>query len=181
MQEWCDESEICDIHNGEDENEKLPMTYSDQQITHSSMSQKSSSTPKDCICKDYYPPKGPSINNNNYNNNNKKSATNIKATTLETPITATMINASHFPQTSISNSNFKTDVKRSSVAQRHHKTIEQAEKFSEISQKDIEMRNLYYTKKLELYEMELKLKERDVIAKENICTLLKQFITKTTD
>ncbi|XP_011858776.1 PREDICTED: uncharacterized protein LOC105556303 [Vollenhovia emeryi] len=97
---------------------------------------------------------------------------------LETPITATVNNTSHIPVTPTSNSvSIKKGVKRT-AAQRYDKSIEQTEKLAEISQEDSKMRKSYYAEKLKLYKMELALKERDVIAKENICTLLEQLTKK---
>ncbi|XP_024884669.1 uncharacterized protein DDB_G0288805-like, partial [Temnothorax curvispinosus] len=116
------------------------------------------------------------ICNDNQNDNNNKSLTKI-TTALETPINV-VNNASHVPVTPISKSiTIKGGVKRS-ASQRYNKSIEQTEKLANISQIDSTIRKSYYKKKLKLYKKELALKERDVIAKENICTLLKQFVKK---
>lgn len=135
------------------------------------------------ISKENYPPQDRVNNNENYNNNNTAS-TDITITAMETPATTThtINNSSHIPVTSMSNVvSLKKGVKRTSAAQRYDKSIQQTDKLVTISQNDNDIRKSYYAEKLKLYKMELALKERDVIAKENICTLLQQLIRKTID
>lgn len=180
-----DDSNVCNIDNDEDE-ETFPIIYNNHEITLNPTSQNLlPSQNHHCnVSEENYPPEE-SLNNNDdyYNNNNKKSSTNIKATEVQMAITATTNgnhcnNTSHISVIPISNSVSKKGVKRT-AAQRYDKSIEQTEKLTTISQKDYEIRQSYYVKKLKLYERELDLKERDVIAKENICTLLEQFLKKS--
>jgi len=50
---------------------------------------------------------------------------------------------------------------------------------AKISKEDSEIRKSYYAEKLKLYKMELALKEKDIVTKENICTLLEQLVKKS--
>lgn len=118
-------------------------------------------------------------NNDNCNDNNGKSLTKIKTSVLKTSINV-VNNASHISVTPISKSiAIKKGGKRTSDAQRYDKSIEQTEKLAKILQEDSGIQKSYYAEKLKLYKMELALKERDIITKENICTLLEQLVKKT--
>lgn len=163
LQEF-DDSKVYNIDNVKDYEERL---IYNQEITQNLMLPKSSS-PQNYHCS--------TSQENNPPEENNDSSTNVKITEVETIITPTA-NTSHISP--ISNSDtIKKGVKRTSAALRYDKSIEQTEKLATISQKDYEIRQWYYTKKLKLYETELALKERDVIAKEKICTLLEQFLEK---
>lgn len=153
------------------------MQYNSQDITQQCVSQSSSSQNYHCsILEENSPEKNFNNDNDNYNDN-RKSLTK-RTTALETPIN--VVNASHISVIpTLKSTAIQKGVKRTSAAQRYDKSIEQTEKLAKISQEDSNLRKSYYAEKLKLYKKELALKEKDIITKENICTLLEQLVKKS--
>lgn len=66
----------------------------------------------------------------------------------------------------------KITSKRTSAAMRYDRSITQTEKLARISELDYEERKSYHHEKLKILRRHLDLMERDVVAKETLCSLL---------